>query len=181
MVKSYWAQIEAGSNLRMVGAYHAQIEQPETETDTDYLWVVSMLLLDIGHPQEVLRPCASLIEHFRHSGELKSLQATLGIQALILKNRGDTDRALVLYKAAEHICRESGDLDGLANIIGNQAVILAERGDLEGAMALHKKTEQICRKLGDRQGVLGALGNQAGILRTEGDIDGAMMLLEEAE
>jgi len=117
----------------------------------------------------------------RQLGNLDSLQASLGNQALILKARGDLDGAMALLKEVERICRQLGNLDGLQTSLGNQALILEARGDLDGAMALLRDVERICRQLGNLDSLSTNLGNQAVILQARGDLDGAMALLKEQE
>ncbi len=117
----------------------------------------------------------------RELGNVDSLQASLGNQALILKARGDLDGAMKLHKEEERICRELGNVDSLQISLGNQALILKARGDLDGAMALNKEQEQICRKLGNVDSLQISLGNQALILKARGDLDGAMALNKEQE
>jgi len=117
----------------------------------------------------------------RQLGNLDGLQASLGNQALILKDRGDLDGAMALHKEEERICRQLGDLDGLQATLGNQALILTARGDLDGAMALLRKQERICRQLGNLDALQTTLGNKANVLQARGDLDGAMALHKEEE
>jgi tetratricopeptide (TPR) repeat protein len=180
-VKTYWARIEAGSTLRMVAAYRAQIEQPDLEPGKNHLWQLSKLLGDTGHPGEAFRVCMALVGHSRQTSDLNSLQSALGNQAVILQARGDLGGAMTLHKEEEQICRKLSNLDGLSRTLGNQAVILHKRGDLEGAMTLHKEEERICRQLGDLDGLSRVLGHQALILQARGDLDGAMTLEKEKE
>ena len=180
-VKTYWAQIEAGSVLRLVEAYRAQIERPETEEEKDFVGDLSILLDDTGHPSEALRLRSALVEHFRAIGDLENLQATLGNQALILQARGDLDSAIALHKEAEQICQQLGHLDGLSNALGNQGLISKARGDLDGAMALYKEQERICRQLGNLDSLSRTLCNQALIMRAHGNLNEAMVLLKETE
>lgn len=180
-VKTYWAQVEAGSPLRMVGAYDLQLVSPEAEADKNYLWRLSILLSDAGYPEEALRLRSALVRHFREINDLSSLQGALNNQAAILQVSGDLDGAMVLHKEGAQICQRLGNLDGLAATLGNQAGILEVRGDLDGAMALLKKAEQICRQLGSLDGLSAMLGNQALILKVRGDLEGAITLNREAE
>ena len=180
-VKTYWAEIEAGSALRMVEAYHALVESPDSELDKGHLWRLGLLLGDTGHPEEALCLRSALVEYFRETGDLSFLQAALGNRALILQARGELDGAMALHKENERICRQLGNLDGLQATLGNQAAILYARGELDGAMALLKEQQRICRQLGNLDGLQATLGNQANILQMRGDLDGAMALLTEAE
>lgn len=117
----------------------------------------------------------------RQSGDMGDLQASLGNQALILKDRGNLDGAMTLLKEQEQICRQLGNPDGLQASLGNQALVLETRGDLDGAMILLKEQEQICRQLGNPDGLQTSLGNQALIMKARGDLDGAMTLHKQQE
>ena len=178
-VKAYWVQIEAGSEVRMVQAYQRAISGEET--GREFVWGIGLLLADTGHLDEALAIRQRLAEQDRASGNLNSLQATLGNQAVILYHRGQLDEAMALHKEKERICRQLGNLDGLQASLGNQALILSARGQLDEAMALHKEAERICRQLGNLDGLLMTLGNQAIILQARGQLDEAMALHKEAE
>ena len=180
-VKAYWAQIESGSNLRMVEAYHRLIETPETESNNHYVSILSALLADTGHFEASLKLRSLLVERYRLAGNLDDLQVALGNQALILKDRGNLDGAMALHKEEEMICRQIGKLDGLQRTLGNQAIILQMRGELDQAMGLHTEKERICRLLNNSNSLSTSLGNQALILKERGDLDGAMTLCKETE
>jgi tetratricopeptide (TPR) repeat protein len=53
--------------------------------------------------------------------------------------RGDDDRALPEYEAAERLFVDAGDPHGASNAIANQAVVHRGRGDLERARALNDR------------------------------------------
>jgi tetratricopeptide (TPR) repeat protein len=179
-IKAFWAQVEAGSPLRIVDAYRPLLDAPESQSDPA-VWTVAALLNYTGHPEQALSLLSYLVDRYRETGDRSGLQASLGDRATILFTRGDLDGAMHLYKEQERICRELGDLMSLQRSLGNQGLALRERGDLEGAMALHNEEEQICRQLGDFAGLQVTLGNKALILQTRGDFDGAMALHKEEE
>jgi tetratricopeptide (TPR) repeat protein len=64
----------------------------------------------------------------RQLGNLDSLQACLGNQALILRARGDLDGAMALLKEQERICRQLGNPNSLAISLTNQAAIFGRIG-----------------------------------------------------
>ena len=180
-VKTYWAQIEAGSRLRMMDLYGDLIEHPNAEADKNHVWCLSGLLLDAGHLEASLRLSSSLAETFKITGNLDSLQANLGNQAIIMEKRGAFEKAMALRKEQEQICRQLGNLDGLANSLCGQALILRERGDLSEAMALSEEAERICRQLGNLDGLWNSIESHATVLHAHGDLDGAMALYTEQE
>ncbi len=179
-VKAYWAQLEAGSPLRMVAAYREVLSAPGAH-DSGTLWRLAQLLTDTGHPAEALSLNEFLVERNRASGDRANLAASLGNQALNLHRRGELDAAMALYKEQERLCRELGDKDGLQSSLGNQGLIFYARDDLDTALALHKEVERLCREIGSTDGLSAALGNQANILYARGDLDGALALHREEE
>lgn len=178
-VKIHWAHIEAESPLRLVDAYAPVIGCPSEYSP--FLWTLSSLLFDAGHPDPALVLRKHLVEHYRATGERSNLATVLGGQAWILQFRGDLDGAMALHKDAEQICREIDDKDGLSACLNRQGVILKLRGDLDGAMTLHKEAERLYRELGEKTGLQATLGNQGMILQIWGDLDGAMARHKEAE
>ena len=178
--RACWAQIERDSSLRLVDAYRKVLEEPARH-EPRYLWRIARLLELTGHVSEALPLRQSLVEHFRGTGELAELQASLGNLAVNLRVRGELDQALGLQVEKERICRALGDLAGLQASLGNQAVIFRAQGMFDRAMALHREEEQICRQLGDLAGRSCSLGNQAVILRDQGKLDQAMTLLKKQE
>lgn len=117
----------------------------------------------------------------RELGDKVKLQAFLGNQALILKARGEIDKAMKLLKEKECICRELGRKKSLSKSLGIQANILSDQGNLDGALALLKEQEQLCRELGDKEGLVDSIGNQANILYYRDDLYGSMLLHKEVE
>jgi tetratricopeptide (TPR) repeat protein len=179
-VKAAWAQVEAGSEIRMVEVYRAMLDAPAS-CISSHVGIAAGLLRDTGHVEQALSLQEHLTERYRDLGDLYGLQRSLNVQANILHARGDLDGAIVLYKEKERICRELGDPKGLSVSLGNQALIFQDRGDLGGAMALHHEEERICRDLGDLKNLSASLYNQALILRARGDLGGAMALYKEQE
>ncbi|MBN1460181.1 MAG: DUF4062 domain-containing protein [Armatimonadetes bacterium] len=117
-------------------------------------------------------------EHRREDG--RRLAASFGATASILFERGDLDRALVMWKQQESLQREIEDDEGLQVSLGHQASILYDRGDLDGAMALYKEQERMCRQLGNMDGLGIALRNMGAVLALQGRVGEAIPLVEEA-
>ncbi len=162
-VKARWAQIEAGSELRLVSAYRAVLDAPGGY-DPDVVWKLGRLLEHTGHPTEALRLSEHLVDHYRASGDREGLAGALCNQALVLSGRGDWDGAMALHREEERLCREMGQKDGLSVALGRQALILRDWGDLEGALALHREEERLCREMGNKELLARVLTNEAVIL-----------------
>ncbi|MGO4882317.1 MAG: AAA family ATPase [Bryobacteraceae bacterium] len=178
-VKAYWTRIQSESPLRLEQVYAATINAPTQ--DVNHARRIGVLLADTGNPEGALRVTGALVEHFRKQNDHVKLADALGNMALVLKDRGDLDRATALNEEAQILYRELGNMGGLSRTLGRQAVILKDRGDLDGAMALYKEEERLDRELGDNKGLSRTLGNQAVILQYRGDLDGAMALHKEEE
>jgi tetratricopeptide (TPR) repeat protein len=179
-VRTYWAQVEANSSLRLLAAYQPLLRAP-TSYDAGYVSLVATLMAHAGHLAEALSLRRHLVAHLREAGDREGTAAELGNQALILYTLGYLDEAVALHQEEERICRELGSKYGLQACLGNQALILRDRGDVDGAMALLEEQERVCRELGDKDGLQTSLGNRAWTLRVRGDLDGAMALLREQE
>jgi len=178
-VKTYWAQVEAGSSHKKAEAYKPVIDNPERYLE--HAWKIALLLQDTGNLEDSKSLFEYYVEHFRKTGDRDNLSASLGNLANVLQARGDLDGAMKLHKEEAKICRRRGDLDGLSASLGNQGLILMDQGDLDGAMKLYKEAEKMFRELGNPDGLQASLGSQANILRTRGDLDGAMELHKEEE
>lgn len=132
-VKAYWARVESSSPLTIVDAYRPVLDGQTG--DTNHVWRVASLLTDTGHPVEGLLLRERLVEHFRRTGDRANLAASLGNQAVILRDRGDLDGALALHKEQERLCRELGSKDGLWRSLYNQTRLLFyNRNDSRGAL-----------------------------------------------
>jgi tetratricopeptide (TPR) repeat protein len=109
------------------------------------------------------------------------LAASYNNQALVLKDWGELDQAMDLYKKPEALSLALGNRVGLQSSYGNQAVILYRWGRPEEAMTLHKKEEIIALELGDKTQLQRSYANQAVILYRWGRLEGAMALHKKEE
>ncbi|HLJ87055.1 MAG TPA: NB-ARC domain-containing protein [Candidatus Angelobacter sp.] len=110
-----------------------------------------------------------------------ALQRSYGNQALILRDWGRLEEAMILHKKEEALCLELGNEDELQASYGNQAIILQLWGRLEDAMALHKKQEALSLELGNKDGLQASYGNQAIILQLWGRLEEAIALQKKQE
>jgi len=177
---TYWAMVEANSNLTRIQAYQHVLDNPNTIQLSTLYWL-SIVFMVSGYLNEAMALHKEEESICRQLGNLNGLQISLGNQALILMNWGKLDEAMALHKETESICRQLGNLDELSASLGNQANILYNWGRLEDAMALHKEEEFICRQLGNLDGLSISLGNQAVILKNWGKLEEAMAMMKEQE
>jgi len=180
-VKAYWALIESCSPLRVTSAYCTEVDQLESEDSNNHLWNVSILLEDMGHPEEALRLRVVLSERFRASGNMIRLQSTLLSQASILSERGDLDRALALLVEVDRICNRLADLSGLQRSRCEQARIMIKCGKLDGAIEYLDEAARFFQQLGDEAVLSVILANKAGIFCLRGNLDEAILLYNESE
>jgi tetratricopeptide (TPR) repeat protein/DNA-binding winged helix-turn-helix (wHTH) protein len=118
----------------------------------------------------------------REGAEAKDkLQRSYGNQALVLKDLGRLEDAMVLHKKEESLCKELGDERSLQICYGNQALILRRMDKREEAMKFLKRQEDICRRLNDKYGLHLSYGNQALILTDWGRLEEALNLLKMME
>ncbi len=91
-----------------------------------------------------------LLHRCRESTE-KGSQAeavVIGNQAVILKARGDYDRAMSLHKDEERIWRQLANVEGLATSLVNQASALLQMGRVREALPLAEQTQQLATQHG---------------------------------
>ncbi len=132
-----------------------------------------------GYGEQFVNNCQWVREVFSHDQAIVAM--ALGNQALVLKDWGQLDEAMVLHQKQEEICQALDDQAGLSRCYGNQAGILQAKGQLDQAMVLHQKEEKICQALDDRAGLSACYGNQALILKAKGQLDQAMLLHQKQE
>ena len=199
-VKMYWTLVEGNSHLRMVEAYSSMIKQSlrakdrsstdwinrlqssiDLYLDVRYSNIVAQLLHSAGHLEQASGIWAALGDQTHDTGDYVNRLASLGNRALVLKQRGEIDEAMRMFKDQERLCRVLGNEDMLAASLSNQALILQTRGELDKAMRLQKEVAHISRKHSNKDLLSASLLNQALILETRGEFDDAMALLSEAE
>ena len=169
--------IERSSPLRIKDAYKSVVAARGV---CKLRGAVSVLFGDTGHIADALSVGAYLESASRERNDLGALQASLGMQGVLLKKGGALDRAIVVFKEQELLCRRLQYPLALASSLGNQAVILRDKGELEAAALLHEEEERICRQSHDLAGLSASLCNQAIHCRTE-DYDGALVLFLEQQ
>ncbi len=179
-VLTLWTIIEAHSTLRMTDTYRSTIESPASHSDKDLL-VIANLLKSTFHFEEAIKIYEYLVNFYRHNGDAKGLQKTIGDLAWILYNSCDYDAAMALLTEQEAMCRAMGDQDGIQSALLNKANILWLKNDFNTAMQLLTEQEHICRETGNMEGLQESLWNQSLILRVKGQYNESMKLLKEQE
>jgi CHAT domain-containing protein len=112
---------------------------------------------------------------------LPSPQESTADRIQLLKEAGDLDGALVLYKEAERTYRDSGNLTELKENLKSQGDLLLDRRDWVGSMRFLLEAEKICRELGDSARLQAVLNNLGLSLEMGGDLDGAARHFQESE
>jgi tetratricopeptide (TPR) repeat protein len=178
--KTYWARLEANSDLRATVAYRPMLDDPGSFAK-DMVYNVARFLSHTGHLQEALVLHGHLVDRHRGGGALADLAACICEEALVLYTLGELDSAMQLHVEQEQIARELEDQHGIQSAVGNQGNIFFARSDYENAMARYREKERICQELGELDGLATALGNQASVLLSRGKLDQAMPLYEQQE
>jgi tetratricopeptide (TPR) repeat protein len=179
-VRAHWARLESRTSLRAVDAYRPVLDAPHAH-EPGTVWRLGRLLLALGYGRDAQSVHTYLADYSRRTGDLRGLGAALEIQAVILRDRGELDEAMILLREAERTCRQLGDEAGLATNLTERGVILRMHGDLDGAMVLYRESEGICRERGDWTGLSSSLGYQAQIHHDRGDLEGALSLYRACE
>jgi len=100
---------------------------------------------------------------------------------MILKDMGQTERAMTLLQLQEEVSRKAGDSVNLEKALTHRAHILKDRGDLDTALQLLCETERLSRARGDWDGIQNALGNQALVYSRMGRNERALELHAKEE
>ena len=75
-------------------------------------------------------------------------------RAMILREWGQLEEAMVLLKQAALILRKQEDHRELSRCLATMGSILHTKGDLDGAMKLFTEQEDLCRENEDLSGIL---------------------------
>jgi tetratricopeptide (TPR) repeat protein len=179
----YWAQVEAGSDLRLVDAYRPLAEAPETHT-TSVLTAAAILLHDREHPAEALALTEHLARRSEAAGDLVGYAEALMEQALNTDDLGDTGGAVALCQRAEAILRRLDTRPAhllLIACLNNLGIMLRRQFDPQRASDVLREAEELAKRVGDRELEASSLHNQAIILEARGDRRGAIALLQRDE
>lgn len=184
-VLEYWQTIESQTTHQIVEAYKEvflHLDQYE-----DYIWNLSMLLIDTGHLDEAQKINQYLLDHFMQDSDLSAVVESFASDSPspIKLNSVDINvpfsNLMLTARKRWFNTRKTYDL---LSCINNLAYILFNQNDIQGAVLLYKKQERICRAMGGRsgKGILSAsLGNQANIFFIQGEHNKAMALFKEEE
>lgn len=147
-VKRLWAALEDNSELRVIEAYSAAIEEPEA--GIPYGPGLIDLLMYRDHFAEAGAICVTLVERLRLDGDLPSLQAALSNWYLL-------DDPSAAIEERERICREIGCLDGLQDVLRDRALERFFEWDADGCEAdarrLMQEKRRICRETKNLRGL----------------------------
>lgn len=178
-LRRYWAEIQAGSSLRMTDAYRALIEAPDS--DATAASIVGSLLQDTGDTEAAIALLERLAHTYRKSAQEALLADALVNLSGVLPNAGDSEGALAASAEAGRIFERLGNETGIARVLEDQGAVAHHLGQWDRARTLYQQAEQICRRLNDRDGIQHALGSRALVERNQGHPDVALGLLREQE
>jgi tetratricopeptide (TPR) repeat protein len=117
-----------------------------------------------GDATEAEQVLAEVVEDSRAAGDRVRLAAALGDLALVRRDLGRLDDALVLFAEHEGMLRADGNLADLQASLGNRVQILRQRGDDERALALIDEQQRLCASIGDELGVARAAAARGTVL-----------------
>jgi predicted ATPase/transcriptional regulator with XRE-family HTH domain len=149
-------------------------------------WGIAITLHNLGIAAGYLgdaRAEALLIEAlglWERLGDVAARARSLDALGVVVRGRGDLDRAVPLHEQSLAIRRALGDTRGIGVTLRNYGVVLRDQGHLAEAARLLEASLQLRRQVGDKMGIGGSLAVLADIARREGDLDGAEGLYREA-
>jgi tetratricopeptide (TPR) repeat protein len=113
--------------------------------------------------------------------EKKEAQATaLGNLGIVLRQRGELEKALEHYQKALGLHKEIGHRLGEATDLGDLGIVFGQKERFDDAEAHFQKALEIHRGIGNRLGEAAALNNLANVLRLKGNLKGALVYYGEA-
>ena len=178
--RSYWTKIEQASPLRLRDGYQEIINFPQNY-DEHFVEIIAFLLKDFNYLREALSLMDYLANYYRNSNKTIELAGCLGNLAQILKEMGNSEKALSFHKQQEQLCRAKGDQRVLQHALMGQANILYDRHDMTCALELFKEQEHICREGGFQKFLATSLMNQGTVNKFLGYMNTAMRQYEEAK
>jgi tetratricopeptide (TPR) repeat protein len=178
-IKAAWARLEAQGAARIVEHHRRILENPDAYPRCT--WAVAVLLGDTGHQREALALTVPLEGAARSARDPGRLQASLGLRARLLRERGELDGALEALRQQEAVCRPWGDRAALAACLGGQGIVLRDRGDLDAASALFLEEKALCEAIDDLAGLAANLGHRGIVAALRQSRDEAIGLFREQE
>jgi tetratricopeptide (TPR) repeat protein len=120
---------------------------------------------------------------FQHPQPLSSPppEDDLADRIQLLKNAGDQDGALALYKEKERQLRDSNDIAELVENLKSQGDLLRERGDWSDSIPIYLEAEKICRQIEAPHRLQTVLNNHGISLEDLGDLEEAERHFQESE
>ncbi|CAJ1939027.1 unnamed protein product [Cylindrotheca closterium] len=120
----------------------------------------------------------------KHGTKHPSVASTYSGMALVLKEAGKLDEAMVLYKESLTIFKSAfhEQHSTIANTLFNMALILKEQGELSEAMSLFEQSLKIDKKnLGeDNAAVANTYNELATVYRKQSKLEDAMLLFQKS-
>ncbi len=113
-------------------------------------------------------------------GNLEEKAINLNNIGLLLKTRGELDKALKNFKEALKIEEKLGNLEGKAPILNNIGGIFQNRGEHDKALKYYESALVIAEELGNLEGQSNILNNIGGIFQDRGEHDKALKYYESA-
>jgi predicted ATPase/DNA-binding SARP family transcriptional activator len=131
-------------------------------------------------PGEAIESYEASLALRREIGDEEGISASLSNLGLVLKDRGEYERASALLEESAVLCRRTGNEAGLASALGNLGILSQERGQYEQALMLLEQSLAIYRARGDQGGVLRTLNNLGALAVEQKENRRARELLQES-
>ena len=123
----------------------------------------------------------SATEAIPSTQEKKEAQATaLGNLGIILRQRGELEKAMEHYQKALGLHKEIGHRLGEATDLGDLGIVFGQKERFDDAEAHFQKALEIHRGIGNRLGEAAALNNLANVLRLKGNLKAALIYYTDA-
>jgi len=160
-------------------------KQQEQEAPVRFYHIAGETLHQVGEVQQAADCLAQAVASVGVVDEQSASQenfvyaSVLLTRGLFLRQQGEVDEALQVFKEAERRFKTCNAGHDRSIALGYIARILVDKGEIEQALNLHNEMLQVFQDFGDRRSRAVTLGDIARILDSKGEVEQALKLYNE--
>jgi tetratricopeptide (TPR) repeat protein len=178
--KMFWSGIEQGGGAHITDAYKPFISDP-TDEQIGFSGDIVELFTETGHTYDAIPLLEFRVQYFRKERLFFQLIGCLEEYATALKETGELEPALTIYREQEQVALETRQQQKYCSALGNQAAMLILHSNFDLALTLLKDMEKFYSSIPDRYNLCVSFNNQSLICRYCGDHATAAVFLDRFE